>query len=72
MPDPIMLMRIGPEHSSKWWVEHNPKGDCKECGSDCDGEECGLHAAGCFFGGFAKTYWVYAEGCPRFHGEVEL
>ena len=65
-----MPMRIGPEHFSSWWKQHDPDGDCPECGGQCD-PECGKHPAGCIFGGFSKTYWLIVEGCPLFHGETE-
>jgi hypothetical protein len=62
------LLRIGPAHPCSWWEEHSPKGDCRECGGQCDGLECGLHVAGCIFGGLVP-YWLIAEGCKLFHGE---
>ena len=61
-------LRIGPEirdHSQE------PKGSCDECGGQCDGNECGLHAAGCVYGGFGYGYWLIAEGCPLWHGDIE-
>ena len=61
-------MRIGPEHPDSWWGKHNPNGDCPDCGGECD-DGCGLHKAGCIFGGFSYGYWLIAEGCPKFHGE---
>lgn len=45
-----------------------PRGDCKQCGGQCDGPDCGLHAAGCVYGGFGYGYWMYAEDCPLDHG----
>lgn len=61
-PDNPRSMRIGPIH---------PKGDCKTCGGQCDGDDCGLHAAGCVYGGFSEStsYWLIVEGCPLYHGE---
>lgn len=61
-------LRIGPAHPCAWWDEHSPKGDCAGCAGQCDGPECGLHAAGCIFGG-PDPYWLIADGCPLFHGE---
>jgi len=66
-------LRIGPAHYGRWWDERvsaHP-GPCQECGGECDGEHCGLHAAGCIFGGGAELYWMYAEGCPLDHGVDE-
>ena len=62
-------MRIGPLRRD--WPHDTPAGDCAECGGDCDGDDCGLHAAGCFYGGFTEqsSYWMIAEGCPRWHGD---
>ena len=65
-------LRIGP--GVKDWPHAAPKtGCCQDCGEDCDGDECGLHAAGCIFGGFTRqtAYWLIAEGCPLYHGERE-
>ena len=62
-------MIIGPEHNEIWWINKNPAGDCEECGGQCDGKECGMHAAGCLFGGFSNGYWIYSPSCPLFHGE---
>ena len=62
-------MTLGPEHTNEWWAEHNPAGQCRECGGQCDGDDCGRHRAGCRFGGFSLGYWIIAEGCPLFHGE---
>lgn len=41
---------------------------CPECGGDC-APECGLHPAGCIYGGFSKGYWLVADDCDRSHGE---
>lgn len=69
MTDPkVRTLTIGPEHPSAWWEEHRPRGECEHCGGDCDGDDCGLHAAGCVFGGLGYGYWMYDENCPRFHG----
>jgi hypothetical protein len=69
--DAIRTLVIGPEHPVSWWDEHTPKGDCEMCGGDCDGDDCGLHAAGCVFGGFSYGYWMFDPECPRFHGEAD-
>lgn len=45
------------------------RGGCKECGGQCDGPDCGLHAAGCIYGGFGYGYWIYDPDCPLDHGE---
>lgn len=42
---------------------------CSECGGNCDGDECGTHAAGCVYGGFSCGYWLIAEGCTLSHWE---
>jgi hypothetical protein len=63
-------MRIGPVESE--WPHERPDGDCKECGGQCDGGDCGLHAAGCMYGGFGEGYWLIADGCPLWHGETTL
>ena len=42
---------------------------CPECGGDC-APECGLHPAGCVYGGFSEGYWLKADGCERNHGET--
>jgi hypothetical protein len=44
------------------------KGACAECGGDC-GEECGIHPAGCIYGGFSSGFWMVAEGCKFDHPE---
>lgn len=62
-------LKIGPAYSPSWWDEHSPKGDCTGCGGQCDGPDCGLHAAGCIFGGLGNLFWLIADGCPLFHGE---
>jgi hypothetical protein len=41
---------------------------CPECGGQCC-PECGLHPAGCVYGGFSHGYWLIAEGCDRSHSE---
>lgn len=64
-------MRIGPARPESWWEANGPPGDCAECGGQCDGPECGTHAAGCVYGGFSLTYWLIAPNCPLFHGEVK-
>jgi hypothetical protein len=69
MTDTDRSLMIGPEHPGAWWDEHSPEGDCRKCGGECDGDDCGLHSAGCIFGGFSYGYWLIADGCPRFHGE---
>lgn len=60
--------RIGPEY--KDWKTKGVKGDCPECGGQCS-PECGLHPAGCVYGGFTEetSYWIIVEGCNLFHGE---
>jgi hypothetical protein len=63
-------MRLGPEHPRSWWDENNKDGDCPDCGGQCS-PECGKHPAGCFFGGLGGGYWMIAEGCQLFHGEVK-
>lgn len=70
MPE-AKLMRLGPLRME--WPHDPPNGACAECGSDCDGEECGLHVAGCIYGGPTEqtAYWLIAEGCPLYHGESE-
>ncbi len=48
-----------------------PKCDpCPECGGDC-APECGMHPAGCHYGGFTEmtAYWLVVDGCDRDHGE---
>jgi hypothetical protein len=63
-------MRIGPEVRN--WVGKEPKGDCSVCGGQCS-PACGFHPAGCVFGGFSNStsYWMIAEGCNLYHGEVD-
>jgi hypothetical protein len=39
---------------------------CPVCGGDC-GEECGVHPAGCTYGGFSEGFWLVAEGCKFDH-----
>lgn len=62
-------MRLGPLR--KHWKGPEPKGDCEHCGGQCDGPECGLHAAGCIYGGPAEgeEYWMIVDGCELYHGE---
>lgn len=62
-------MILGPAHPPEWWDQHAPDGDCFQCGGQCNGEDCGTHAAGCHFGGFADLYWIYSPDCPLFHGD---
>ncbi len=63
-------MRFGPERNSAYWDERSPKGDCPQCGGQCDpAQDCGIHPAGCIFGGLAYGYWMIVDGCPCFHGE---
>lgn len=62
-------MRIGPSYPSSYWEEHTPKGNCQNCGGECDGYDCGTHRMGCIYGGFGEGYWLIAEGCPLYHGE---
>lgn len=62
-------LRMGP---LRYLWSHDPlPGDCPECGGQCDGDECGLHAAGCVYGGPTSQlcYWLYAEDCPLYHGD---
>lgn len=62
---------MGPEHPLQWWLDRWPSGICQSCGGQCDGGECGLHAAGCVFGGpNGGAYWLIAEGCDLWHGET--
>ncbi len=44
---------------------------CPECGGNC-APECGLHPAGCIYGGFSVGYWTRTEGCTLNHGEEEF
>lgn len=61
-------LRIGP--LVRDWPHEDPLGDCSHCEGQCDGPDCGLHAAGCIFGGptDSTSYWMYAESCPLYHG----
>ena len=71
MTDGIRHLIIGHAHPDSVWAAGNGgehAGDCKECGGQCDGGDCGLHAAGCVFGGFAYGYWMFAEDRPLWHG----
>lgn len=63
------ILRLGPER--KDWPSGPKPGSCSECGGECDGSECGLHAAGCVYGGptTQTAYWMIADGCPLYHGE---
>lgn len=67
-----MELRIGPVRKD-WPVLPEPRGNCRVCGGQCDGADCGLHAAGCVYGGFTSetAYWLIAEGCPLYHGESD-
>lgn len=65
----VKAMRLGPQHPSEWWQAHTPDGDCKQCGGQCGFKDCGIHPAGCLFGGFGEGYWMIVDGCPLFHGE---
>lgn len=69
----MTTMRFGPELSSEDWgrLEGYGRGSCKDCGGECS-PECGLHPKGCFYGGFSKGYWMIAEDCELFHGEVTV
>ena len=61
-------LRIGPTRIN--WVGEEPHGDCKGCGGQCEGD-CGLHPAGCVYGGFteATSFWLIAKDCQLYHGE---
>jgi len=65
----VRALRIGP--MVKDWVGEGPEGLCSQCGGQCDGDDCGLHAAGCIYGGPTKqtAYWMIADGCYLYHGE---
>ncbi len=64
-------LRFGPEHPVGWWGDDPHPGDCATCGGQCDGPDCGLHAAGCVFGGPDRgAYWMIADGCELWHGEA--
>ena len=64
----IQALRMGPTEDH--WHGKPPKGDCEWCDGQCDGDDCGLHAAGCIFGGpIHNGYWLIAAGCPLWHGE---
>jgi len=69
MSENVTQLRIGPGHPWDWWEANQPAGNCKHCGGQCNGADCGLHEAGCMFGGFGEKFWMIAEGCPLFHGE---
>ena len=58
-------MCLGPVRSS--WTKEPIKGGCRNCGLECDGEDCGLHKAGCIWGGW-DGYWIYDPECKLFHG----
>ena len=68
----IAVGELGDEHPLSWWIKNWPTtGTCSRCGGECDGTDCGLHAAGCVFGGPDNgVYWLIAEGCPLWHGEA--
>lgn len=64
------VLTIGPDHPMQWWMDHWPRGCCRSRAGQCDGDECGLHAAGCIFGGpDFGAYWLIADGCTLWHGE---
>ena len=65
----VREMQLGPPVSA--WATEAPRGNCHECGGQCDGGECGAHALGCIFGGFTEqtSYWVYNPECPLWHGD---
>lgn len=69
MSEDIKQMRIGPER--RHWVGEEPAGDCKQCGGQCGDEDCGIHPAGCIFGGWSRetSYWLIVDGCELYHGE---
>ena len=62
-------VRIGPVR--KEWVGNEPEGGCLDCGGQC-GDECGIHPAGCIYGGFSEqtSYWLIVDGCNCYHGEA--
>ena len=62
-------MRIGPIRRE--WRGEEPKDKCPDCGSQC-APECGVHPAGCIYGGFTEqtSYWLIATGCDLYHGEA--
>jgi hypothetical protein len=61
------MLRIGPILPPDYEIA---KGTCADCGGQCDGPDCGLHAEGCIFGGPpGGDYWLIAEGCPLDHAE---
>jgi hypothetical protein len=68
---PPVQVRIGPIRRD--WPHAPSSGDCLECGGECDGGECGLHRAGCVYGGFTPDtcYWLIVNGCSLYHGEVK-
>ena len=53
----------------KDWKSEPIKGNCPDCGGECE-PECGLHPAGCVYGGFTENtaYWLIVEGCEKDHG----
>lgn len=67
----ILAMTFGP--LTKDWPHEDAEGLCPECAGSCDGPECGTHVAGCIYGGPTErsSYWLIAEGCPRYHGEAD-
>jgi hypothetical protein len=70
LPNPRKL-RLGPLRKN--WPHEAPDGSCVNCGGQCDGHDCGLHAAGCIYGGFSDqtTYWMIAASCFLYHGESD-
>lgn len=69
--DREQLLAFGPEHPVDWWGDHEHPGGCGTCGGQCDGPDCGFHAAGCVFGGpGGAAYWMIADGCQLWHGET--
>lgn len=61
----VQSLRIGHLVPSDYQA---PRGECDGCGGECDGDDCGKHAAGCMYGGFGYGYWLIAKGCPLDHG----
>lgn len=62
----MTALRLGPVMST--WGRQAKDGDCDECGGQC-APECGLHPAGCVFGGLSDPYWLIADECELDHGE---
>jgi hypothetical protein len=44
-------------------TDHSGTDECERCG----GGECGLHPAGCIYGGFSVGYWLIADMCDLDH-----